>query len=371
MDETADRFHIGVDIGGTFTDTALLESATGRFWSGKQLTTPDDPSDAVVSSVEAILAEAGIRAGQIDRFLHATTLATNALIERKGARTALVTTAGFRDVLEIRDEGRYDLFDLNLELPAPLVPRSLRFEVTERISADGAIITPFDMASAEALVARLRAAEVESIAVTLLHSYRNPDHEIALRDYLRAQLPSVHISISADVAPELREFQRTSTTVANAYLQPLVEHYLDRLRDRVRALGVPAEVLMMLSSGGVCTLDEAKALPVRLVESGPAAGAILASAAGHLVSRPSLSSFDMGGTTAKSCVIIDGEPRKAQEFEVARVWRFKKGSGFPLRTPVIELLEIGAGGGSIAHVNALGTLDIGPESAGAERKSVV
>lgn len=366
MDGTQERFRMGVDIGGTFTDTALLDSSTGRFWSGKQLTTPDDPSDAVIASVKAILDEAGVAAGQVDRFFHATTLATNALIERKGARTALVTTKGFRDVLEIRDEGRYDLFDLNLELPTPLVPRPLRFEVDERVSFDGTVLKPLDMSSAQELVGRLRGAEVDSVAVTLLHSYRNPDHEVALRDYLRSELPDVHMSISADVAPELREFPRMSTTVANAYLQPLVERYLDRLLDRVAALGIEAEVLMMLSSGGVCTLDEAKSLPVRLVESGPAAGAILASAAGRLVARPSLSSFDMGGTTAKSCVIVNGEPRTAQEFEVARVWRFKKGSGFPLRTPVIELLEIGAGGGSIAGVNALGVLDIGPESAGAD-----
>jgi N-methylhydantoinase A len=360
------QYRLSVDIGGTFTDIALLDSETGLFWPGKTLTTPHDPSEAVLTGVTETLAQAGVAPEQIGQFFHATTLATNALIERKGVRTALITTRGFRDVLEMRDEGRYDLFDLGIELPAPLVPRELRFEVDERVLSDGSVRTPLNDASVAVAAEAIREAAVDAIAVSLIHSYQNPDHEKQIRDQLGKHLGDIHVSISAEVAPEIREYQRTSTTVANAYIQPLIERYLERLQARIRDLGIRAEILMMLSSGGACTLDAAKRFPVRLVESGPAAGVILAGAAGQVLQRPSMSSFDMGGTTAKSCLIVDGQPRMAPEFETARVWRFKKGSGLPLRTPVIELIEIGAGGGSIASIDALGILNIGPHSAGAQ-----
>jgi N-methylhydantoinase A len=360
------RFRLSVDIGGTFTDIALLDSATGCFWPGKTLTTPDDPSEAVLNGVTETLQRAGVKPAQVAQFYHATTLATNALIERKGVATALVTTNGFRDILEMRDEGRYDLFDLGIELPPSLVPRELRFEVEERVLSDGSVLTPLNPESVADVAQAIRRAGVGAIAVSLIHSYQHPGHENQLRDQLQRELHDIPVSVSSEVAPEIREYPRTSTTVANAYIQPLLARYLDRLQAGINELGIAAEVLMMLSSGGACTLEAAKAFPVRLVESGPAAGVVLAGAVGRALGRPSVSSFDMGGTTAKSCLIVDGKPKMAQEFETARVWRFKKGSGLPLRTPVIELIEIGAGGGSIASIDDLGILNIGPHSAGAD-----
>jgi 5-oxoprolinase (ATP-hydrolysing) len=355
-----------VDIGGTFTDIALLDDNSGQFWPCKRLTTPDDPSDAVIEGVREVLDTADVDPHEVEQFFHATTLATNALTERQGSPTALITTAGFRDVLEMRDEGRYDLFDLDLELPPPLVERDLCLEVRERVAADGSVLEPLDEASLRPVIEKIAKSAVNTIAVSLLHSYRNDEHEHRISTLLQECLPGRYVSISSEVAPEIREYQRTSTTVANAYVQPVIDRYLTRLQERIRAMGIDSEILIMLSSGGACTLEVAKRFPVRLVESGPAAGAILAAASGRLVGQPSLSSFDMGGTTAKSCLVVDGAPRMAQEFETARVWRFRKGSGLPLRTPVIELIEIGAGGGSIASVNKLGVLDVGPHSAGAD-----
>jgi N-methylhydantoinase A len=357
---------IGVDIGGTFTDLVWVDDATGAVRVGKLLTTPKDPSQAVEQGVVAVLSDAGSTAGNVRSLIHGTTLATNALIERKGARTGLLTTAGFRDAVEIGREGRYDMYDLFIDQPTPLVPRHLRLEVAERMMADGGVRMPLDPVSARAAVAGLRAAGVEAVAICLLHAYRNPAHERDLRDICTELLPGVPVSCSSDVVPEIREYERTSTTCANVYVMPLMARYLDDLERKLHDLGLPGNFYIMLSAGGVATPDTAKRVPIRLVESGPAAGALAAARMARDLGEPRLLSFDMGGTTAKACVIDGGEPLLAREFEVARADRFKKGSGLPIRVPCIELIEIGAGGGSLARVDRMGLLKVGPDSAGAD-----
>ena len=357
---------IGVDIGGTFTDLVWVDDATGAVRVGKLLTTPKDPSQAVEQGVVSVLNDAGSSAADVRSLIHGTTLATNALIERKGARTGLLTTAGFRDAVEIGREGRYDMYDLFIDQPSPLVPRHLRLEVGERIMADGGVATPLDASSARAAIARLKEAGVEALAICLLHAYRNPDHERALRDICAELLPGVPVSCSSDVVPEIREYERTSTTCANVYVMPLMARYLDDLERKLQDLGIPGHFYIMLSAGGVATPDTAKRVPIRLVESGPAAGALAAARMARELGEPRLLSFDMGGTTAKACVIDGGEPLLAREFEVARADRFKKGSGLPIRVPCIELIEIGAGGGSLARVDRMGLLKVGPDSAGAD-----
>src|SRR5262245_21948204 len=360
------RTRIGVDIGGTFTDVVWVDDATGAVQVGKLLTTPKDPSQAVEEGVVAVLNDAGSLATDVRSLIHGTTLATNALIERKGARTGLLTTAGFRDAVEIGREGRYDMYDLFIDQPSPLVPRHLRLEVTERMMADGRVLTPLAEASARASIARLRTANVEAVAICLLHAYRNPAHERALRDICAEVLPGVPVSCSSDVVPEIREYERTSTTCANVYVMPLMARYLDDLERKLHDLGIPGHFYIMLSAGGVATPDTAQRAPIRLVESGPAAGALAAARMARELGEPKLLSFDMGGTTAKACVIDGGEPLLAREFEVARADRFKKGSGLPIRVPRIELIEIGAGGGSLARVDRMGLLKGGPDSAGAD-----
>ncbi len=362
----ASSVHIGVDIGGTFTDLVLLDEATGAMRVGKLLTTAKDPAQGVEAGVLRLLNEVGVRAEAIRTLIHGTTLATNALIERKGAKTALLTTKGFRDVLEIGHEGRYDMYDIFIDPPAPLVPRRLRFEVTERLLADGSVLTPLDEAEAGRVIRQLPAEGVEAVAVSLLHAHLNPLHERRLAALIQELAPHLPVSCSSEVAPEIREYERTSTTVANAYVMPLVARYLEELEGKLKGLGIPGRLLIMLSSGGIATSETARRVPVRLVESGPAAGALAAARSARLAGEPRLFSFDMGGTTAKVCVIDNGEPLVAREFEVARADRFKKGSGLPLRTPVLELVEIGAGGGSIARVDRMGLLKVGPESAGAD-----
>jgi len=357
---------IGVDIGGTFTDLVWVDDATGAVRVGKLLTTPKDPSQAVEQGVVSVLGDAGSAAGDVRSLIHGTTLATNALIERKGARTALLTTAGFRDAVEIGREGRYDMYDLFIDQPTPLVPRHLRLEVAERIMADGSVVAPLDGASARAAIVQLKDAGVEALAICLLHAYRNPAHERALRDLCAELLPGVPVSCSSDVVPEIREYERTSTTCANVYVMPLMARYLDDLERKLQDLGIPGHFYIMLSAGGVATPDTAKRVPIRLVESGPAAGALAAARMARELGEPRLLSFDMGGTTAKACVIDGGEPLLAREFEVARADRFKKGSGLPIRVPCIELIEIGAGGGSLARVDRMGLLKVGPDSAGAD-----
>jgi N-methylhydantoinase A len=355
---------LAVDIGGTFTDLAL-EHPGGRS-TIKVLTTPSAPEQGVLSGVRAILQAAGLTAADVAIVLHGTTLATNAVIERKGARTALLTTQGFRDVLAMGNESRYDQYDLNITLPQPLVPRHLRLPVPERLDNEGKVLRPLDEAAVRALVPLLRDENVESIAVGLLHAFVNPAHERRVQAILAETMPDVPVSLSSEVSPEMREWERFSTTAANAYVQPLMARYLRLLEEGLRGVGVAAPVFLMLSGGGLTTIETACRFPIRLVESGPAGGAIFSAHIARQCGIENVLSFDMGGTTAKICLIDDYRPQTARTFEVARVGRFKKGSGLPLRIPVIEMVEIGAGGGSIAHVDAMGRIAVGPESAGAD-----
>jgi N-methylhydantoinase A len=354
---------IGVDIGGTFTDLVLLVG--GRVAAvGKALTTPADPSVAVAEGVAALLAEAD-PAG-VAEVVHGTTLVANALIERRGARTCLVTTRGVRDALAIRREHRYDLYDLFLELPEPLVPRRLRWEVGERVLADGTVDRPLDEVEVRRLARRARREGVEAVAVCFLHSYRHPDHERRAAAVLATELPGAPVSASCDVVPELGEYVRASTTAANAYVRPLMDRYLATMERRLEAAGLRCPLHLMLSTGGLATVDAGRRFPVRLAESGPAAGALSAAFSGAAAGERDVLGFDMGGTTAKAALVEAGEPLLAREHEVARVYRFAAGSGLPLRVPVIDLIEIGAGGGSIARVDRFGLPKVGPESAGAE-----
>jgi N-methylhydantoinase A len=355
---------LGVDIGGTFTDFVLCHAPTGRVWLGKRLTVADEPARAVREGLAELLEQAGISGSDLGVVIHGTTLITNALIERKGARTALLASDGYRDVLEIGTEMRYDPYDLFLETPEPLVPRPLRFDVPERLDASGRVLTPLDERALVEIAGTLGRAEVHAVAVCFLHSFVNPRHEERAREVLARALPGVAVSLSSEVAPEIREYQRMSTTVANAYVQPIAARYLARLHGDLAAIGYERPLYMMLSSGGVVTHDVAARFPIRLVESGPAAGALATTTLGRRMGRRDLVSFDMGGTTAKACLIDDGAATTAKEFEVARVKRFVRGSGLPLQVPVIEMIEIGAGGGSIAHVDGMGLLKVGPESAG-------
>ncbi len=355
---------LAVDIGGTFTDLAL--EAGERRWTTKVLTTPAAPEQGVMAGVGTILREAGLQPGDISIVIHGTTLATNALIERKGARTALLTTEGFRDVLAMGNESRYDQYDLNIVLPEPLVPRALRLPVPERLDNEGRVLRPLDAAAVRALVPLLRRERVESIAIGFLHGFVNPVHERQARDILAADLPDIPLSLSSEVSPEMREWERFSTTAANAYVQPLMASYLTRLESGLRGLGMAAPIFLMLSGGGLTTIATACRFPIRLVESGPAGGAIFSAHVARECGLASVLSFDMGGTTAKICLIDDFRPQTSRSFEVARVGRFRRGSGLPLRIPVIEMVEIGAGGGSLAHVDAMGRIGVGPESAGAD-----
>src|SRR5437667_1209361 len=357
---------LGVDIGGTFTDLVVIDEATGTARVGKVLTTPKDPAHGVEEGIRALLDDAGVRPDEVRAVVHGTTLATNALIEKKGAKTALLTTEGFRDALEIGREGRYDMYDLFIDPPSPLVPRHLRREVPERLLADGSIARAIDEVAARRVLAELAQDGVEALAICLLHAYVNPAHEARLVALAHEAIPGVFVSCSSEVVPEIREYERASTTCANVYGAPLVARYLEDLERRLAGLGIPGQLYIMQSSGGIAVPPLARRLPVRLIESGPAAGALAAAQAAGQRREPKLLSFDMGGTTAKACVIDDGVPLVGREFEVARADRFKKGSGLPIRVPVIELIEIGAGGGSIARVDRMGLLKVGPDSAGAD-----
>jgi N-methylhydantoinase A len=359
-----ERFRVGVDIGGTFTDLIMIDSATGAFTIGKVLTTPSDPSQAIETVLRDTLEQAGASAQEVQQIIHGTTLVTNAMIERKGARTALLTTEGFRDSIEIGRENRYDLYDLMLEQPRPLVPRHLRFDVPQRMYADGSQLRELDSEFVERLARELAENGIEAVAIAFLHSFTNPSDEQAARAAVQRAAPELRVSISSEVTPEIREFERASTTIANVYVQERVERYLRELEQRLQRMGVSGKLYLMLSSGGIGTVDTATRFPVRLLESGPAAGALAATAYGKAAGYPNLLSFDMGGTTAKISVIDQGQPLVANSFEVDRIYRFKKGSGLPISTPVIEMIEIGTGGGSIARVDALGLLKVGPDSAG-------
>ena len=365
MDSAIDApVRVGVDIGGTFTDL-MLAGGSGEVEIGKVLTTPD-PSQGVEEVLAQTLERAGISAAAVHRLVHGTTLVTNAVIERKGARTALITSAGFRDSIEIGREHRYELYDLDLELPKPLVPRHLRFGVPERTLADGAQLIELDEEHLARLAAELAEAGVEAAAVCFLHSFTNPESERRARAVLEQAAPGLRVSLSSETAPEIGEFERASTTIANVYVQPLVERYLRGLRRRLEGMGFEGRLFLMLSSGGAATLDTCVKFPIRLLESGPAAGALAAASVGSAMGRDSLLSFDMGGTTAKLSVVDGGAPLVTRSFEVDRRYRFKKGSGLPVRTPVIEMIEIGAGGGSIARIDDMGLLKVGPDSAAAD-----
>ena len=355
---------LAVDIGGTFTDLALEQG--GRRTTVKVLTTPSDPERGVMDGFRTIVQAAGVSPAGIELIIHGTTLATNAIIERKGARTALITTEGFRDVIAMGNESRYDQYDLNIVLPEPLVPRYLRLTVPERLDNTGKVLRPLDEAAVTALIPLLLKENVESIAIGLLHAFVNPAHERRIQAILQDALPGMPISLSSEVSPEMREWERFSTTVANAYVQPMMARYLRRLESGLQAAGAMAPLFLMMSGGGLTTIETACRFPIRLVESGPAGGAIFSAFIARECGLNSVLSFDMGGTTAKICLIDNYKPQTARTFEVARVGRFRKGSGLPLRIPVIEMVEIGAGGGSIAHVDTMGRIGVGPESAGAD-----
>ena len=359
-------WRLAVDIGGTFTDVVLLDAASGRVVVDKTLTTPAAPLDGVRRGVREVLDKAGVQPADITApIVHATTLITNALIERKIGRAGIVTTAGFGDTLLIRNEHRYDMYDLQIEFPEPPVPRERVVEVAERTTPQGLVETPPSPAALEEVTRLLREAQVDAVGVCLLNSYANPANERAVAQHLRREL-GIPVCISADISPQIREYPRMITTACNAATMPVIGPYLDELQKWLAAEGFGGSVLMMLSNGGVVSADDAAAAPVRLVESGPAAGALAGSWFARRLGEDRLLCFDMGGTTAKSCIVRDGEPELTNTFEVARIYRFKKGSGFPVSVPSVDLVEIGAGGGSLARADELGLLKVGPESAGAD-----
>lgn len=357
---------LAIDIGGTFTDTVLVSGDETILASTKTLTTHQNPAEGAMEGAERVMAQSGRSLMEVTGFIHGTTLATNALIERRGAVVATICTEGFRDILDIGYERRYSQYDINLEKPDLLVPRERSFVIRERMSAEGEVLVALDETQVERLLAELDASGAEAVAICLIHSYANPTHEQRLRDILAEHRPDLTISISSDVSPEAREFDRLCTTVANAYIQPLMESYLSRFIKQFAAQGVNCPILMMTAGGGMCTVETAARFPIRLVESGPAGGAILAARIAARSGLDQVLSFDVGGTTAKLCLIDKARPQTSRSFEIARAARFIKGSGMPVRIPVIEMIEIGAGGGSIAGVDRLGRLTVGPKSAGSE-----
>jgi len=361
---TSSQARLAVDIGGTFTDVVLEHG--DRQFTTKVLTTQSAPEQGVLDGIAKAMAEAGLQPAQVGLLIHGTTLATNALIERKGAKTALITTDGHRDAVEMALENRFEQYDINIDRPAPLVPRYLRWPVGERLNVHGQPLVPLDEASVAALFPLIEKHEIEALAVGLLHAYANPAHEERVRDLIQASFPSLAISLSSEVAPEIREYERQSTTCANAYVQPRMAGYLTALDQQLKAQGFACPFLLMTSGGGLTDLATAVKFPIRLVESGPAGGAILAARIAEELGLDRVVSYDMGGTTAKICLIDDYQPLSTRTFEVARAYRNLKGSGLPVKIPAIEMVEIGAGGGSIASVDALGRVAVGPESAGSQ-----
>jgi len=359
-------YRLGCDIGGTFTDFVLLDDQTGEIKINKCLTTPRDPSDAVEQGVRELEVAAPGFVERLDELIHGTTLVINSIIERKGARTGLITTKGFRDILEMGREIRYAPYDTFAEFPKPLIPRRLRFEVDERIRSDGSVIKPLHPEESRQVVRTLLEAGVESIAVCLINSFENPAHELILKEIIEKESPGLAVSISYEVLPQIREYERTSTTVTNAYVKPLTGKYLSNLAGRLESIGFKGRLFIMLSSGGVTSVETAAKFPVRIIESGPTAAVIAGQYYGRLFKISEMFCFDMGGTTAKSCLIQKGMAGVVPTFEVGRVQRFMKGSGLTIQVPVVDLMEIGAGGGSIAKVSRMGTLQVGPESSGAD-----
>jgi len=360
------RYRLGCDIGGTFTDFVLVNTVTGEIHTHKCLTTPVDPSDAVADGMDELSKAVPNMAAETTEFIHGTTLVINAIIERKGALTGLITTRGFKDVLELGREIRYDAYDIFSEYPEPLVSREYRLEVDERIASDGRVLKPLKDESVTRAISELQDKGIESLAVCLINSYENPDHEDRIKQMVSGQAPDMSLSTSFEVLPQIREYERTSTTVTNAYVKPITARYLDKLTDRLATLGFSGTIYIMLSSGGITTIETARDFPVRIIESGPTAAVIASQYYGRMFDVKDMFCFDMGGTTAKSCLIQKGNAGLVSTFEVGRVQRFKKGSGLPIQVPVVDLMEIGAGGGSIAKISKMGLLQVGPESAGAD-----
>ena len=357
---------IGADVGGTFTDIVL--EAKGEIFSTKVLTTYESPEMGILQGIHDVIEDSGSDLSELDSFIHGTTLATNALISRTGATTAFVTTKGFRDTIEMRTESRFEQYDLNLELPKPLIERKDRYVLSERVSADGSVLLPFDQMEAKNLIKLLSLEEngYEAVAVGFIHSYMNDKHESLFQQMLLEQLPNIKVSISSEVSPQMREFERFNTVCANAYVQPMMASYLERLKRKLAEAGAKCDIHLIHSGGGLISIESAIKFPVRLIESGPAGGAIFASEIAARHGIDAALSYDMGGTTAKICLIDEQSPRSAKTFEVARTHRFTKGSGMPISIPVIEMIEIGAGGGSIANVDDLKQIRVGPLSAGSE-----
>lgn len=359
-------YRLGCDIGGTFTDFVLINDRTGEIQIYKCLTTPKDPSDAVEEGVREFARRIPGVVSQLDEVIHGTTLVINAIIERKGAKTGLITTKGFRDVLELGRERRYDNYDIFATYPEPMVPRPLRLEVDERIDSDGRILRKLNPEEVQGTLRRLLDMGIKSLAVCLISSFENPTHELMIKDIATKEAPELPLSVSYEVLPQIREYERTSTTVTNAYVKPLTGTYLARLSARLESLGSTGKLFIMLSSGGITSVKTAAEFPVRVIESGPTAAVIAGEYYGRMFGIEDIFCFDMGGTTAKSCLIQKGRAGVVSTFEVGRVHRFKKGSGLPIQVPVVDLMEIGAGGGSIARISKLGTLQVGPDSSGAD-----
>ena len=359
-------FRLGCDIGGTFTDFVLVNDDSGEFFINKCLTTPGDPSEAVEQGIRGLMEQTDGFMPNVSELIHGTTLVINAIIERKGAKTGLITTKGFRDVLELGREIRYDAYDIFSEYPQPLVPRYLRLEVNERITSDGRVLKDLDPDDVKQALAELTDAGIESLAICLINSYENPQHEKAIQDIVESEAPELFLSTSVDVLPQIREYERTCTTATNAYVKPITARYLQKLLDRLESLGFEGKLFIMLSSGGITSVETAREFPVRIIESGPTAAVIASQHYGRMFDIKDIFCFDMGGTTAKSCLIQKGQAGLVSTFEVGRVQRFKKGSGLPIQVPVVDLMEIGAGGGSIARMSKMGLLQVGPESAGAD-----
>jgi len=365
-EKTEGRIRVGVDVGGTFTDFVLVDENRDLIFTGKRLTTSEDPSVAITEGLERLVEEAGTSVPELDAVVHGTTLVANTMIERKGAKIGLITTEGFRDSLEMGREIRYDLYDLFFEKPKPLAPRFLRLAIDERVNSNGEVLRPLDESGLQNAAQQLKEEGVEAIAICFMHSYANDSHERRAKEVLEAAFPNIPITTSTEVAPEIREYERANTACANAYVLPLMQRYLGDLSNKLSALGLKQPLYLMQSSGGIASVETGRKAPIHLIESGPAAGATAGAFYGRLTDTHHLISFDMGGTTAKMCLIEEFEPEHAHEFEAGRVRRFKKGSGLPLKVPVIDLIEIGAGGGSLARVDNMGLLKVGPDSSGSD-----
>ena len=361
-----DTYRLGCDIGGTFTDFVLVNNTTGEFHTNKCLTTPSDPSDAIEQGIMELNEKLPGFLDHVEEFIHGTTLVINAIIERKGARTALITTKGFRDVLELGREKRYDAYDIFSEYPEPIVPRPDRVEIDERITASGKVLKAVDEKEAVAVLKKLKKDGIESIAVCFINSYENPVNERKIKEIIEQELPGMFLSTSIEVLPEIKEYERSCTTAVNAYVKPITYWYLNKLINRLNAIGFAGKLFIMLSSGGITSIETAKEFPVRIIESGPTAAVIASQHYGKMFNIRDMFCFDMGGTTAKSCLIQNGHAGLVSTFEVGRVQRFQKGSGLPIQVPVVDLMEIGAGGGSIAKISNMGLLQVGPESSGAD-----